>query len=160
MLQKLLAPCTAFHFSQCNLEPCEAQHNGCLELKSCFVEELWGWTARLERLRLTVMCDGCCAATQPTEIGGYLLQQIGLLTFSTVIHEWNRRTGGHCVLLDIRVFDTYMYSGVLDTVTQQKDKLALDMGRGVEQRQSFLHINDVESKTQEHEVLCNMLSMI
>lgn len=87
MLQKLLAPCTAFHFSQANLEPCEAQHNCCLELKSCFVEEPWGWTAGLERLRLTVMCDGCCAATQPTEIGGYLLQQMGLLTLSTVIHE-------------------------------------------------------------------------
>lgn len=35
-----------------------------------------------------------------------------------------------------------------------KDKLALDMDRGVVQRQSFLHINDGESKTQGHGVLC------
>lgn len=54
------------------------------------------------------------------------------------------------MLLDIRVFDTHMDSGVLDTVTQQKDKL----DRGVGQRQSFLYINDGESKTQEHGVLC------
>lgn len=60
------------------------------------------------------------------------------------------------MLLDIRVFDTHMDSGVLDTVTQQKNKLPLDMDRGVMQWKSSLYINDYESKTQEHGVLCIM----
>lgn len=54
MLRKLLSQCTALHFSQCTLEPYEAQHctgkeilqwrqnDCCLELKSHFVQRVTG----------------------------------------------------------------------------------------------------------------------
>lgn len=58
------------------------QNKSCLVLKGCIVGKSVGWT---EGFRLTEMADGCQAATEPTEIEGYLLQQMGLSTFSTVI---------------------------------------------------------------------------
>lgn len=57
-LQKLLAPCTALHFSQCTLEPCETQHctaeeilqrrqnNCCLELKKPLCGRVAGMDSR------------------------------------------------------------------------------------------------------------------
>lgn len=70
----------------------EARNNCCLELNGNTVGESQGWTDGLERLRVTVMGDGCFTAKKPTEIEGYLLQQMGLCTFSTVIHDRNRGT--------------------------------------------------------------------
>lgn len=50
------------------------------------------------------------------------------------------------MLLDIKVFDTHIDSGVLHTVTQQKDKPATDKDGGVVQGAD---INDAESKTHK-----------
>lgn len=88
----LATSCTAFRFQCPHLShvwhyTVLRRNNCCQELNSSTVVESQGWTDRLERLRLTVMADGCCTATEPTEIGGYLLQQMGLCTFSTVIRD-------------------------------------------------------------------------
>lgn len=78
------------------------------------------------------------------------------------------------MLLDIKVFDTHIDSGVLHTVTQQKDKPATDKDGGVVQGAD---INDAESKTHkiyiglllhrqyytecmDHGILCMMLCFI
>lgn len=56
------------------------------------------------------------------------------------------------MLLDIKVSDAHIHSGVLDTVTQQKDKPATDKDGGVVQG---VDINDAESKT--HKIYIGLL---
>lgn len=59
---------------QCRVQPhlhvsTLLRRNNCLlEVNISAVGESHGWSDRLERLRLTVMCDGCRTATDPKEI--------------------------------------------------------------------------------------------
>lgn len=48
-----------------------------MELNSSIIRKSQRWRAKLERLRLTMIGDGGCTDTDLTEIGGYLLQQMG-----------------------------------------------------------------------------------
>lgn len=71
--------------------PVEARNNCCLELNSSTVTGMVRRAWRGSGWQWWVM--EAARQQSPQRLRGYLLQQMGLCTFSTVIQDWNRGTG-------------------------------------------------------------------
>lgn len=159
MPQTPCAPFTALHFSRSTLEPCQARHNTAEEIFFFF----FLFAAVAKQLQPGVkkpLCarvgeDGQSAwkgsgwqwrvmdAAQPQSpqrLGGYLLQQMGFCTFSTVIHDWKR--GTLCVT---------GYQRFWCGVTQREDKVATKKQKQKQagrlyRDKSFQHVTMLDQK--------------
>lgn len=94
IVAELLSQCTVKHYIFHYAHLSHVRYNTALprfcsggKTSAAWSKKSQGWSDWPKRLRLTVMGDGCCTATEPSEIGGYLFQQMELCTFSTVIRD-------------------------------------------------------------------------